>query len=306
VLRQVFIGLSESKRLRAVAEHSAIGQRTSRRFVAGTVLEDGVAATRAMNQQGLAVTLDHLGENVTNIEDARASAKSYHDMLDAIHANGLNANVSCKLTHLGYDVDPNTCRELVNGIVAHAARSNSFVRVDMEGSPYTQLTIDLVREAHQCVGDADAVGTVIQAYLHRSQADVEQLCTDGIRIRLVKGAYKEPPEIAFQKKSEVDSNFLSLTKMLLKSGLYHAIATHDERLIEETIRFAGEEKIDRHSFEFQMLYGIRRELQLQLVREGWKVRVYIPFGTEWYPYYMRRLAERPANVWFVAKNMFRA
>ncbi|MFB3815016.1 MAG: proline dehydrogenase family protein [Terriglobales bacterium] len=295
MLRQLFIGLSESKRIRRMAEHSPMGLRMSRRFVAGTTIENGIAATRAINQQGMSVTLDHLGENVTNAEEAKGSSQSYHQMLGAIRANQLNANVSCKLTHLGFDVDPCLCRELVCGMVTHAARLNNFVRVDMEGSAYTQRTIDLVRELHRSIGDADAVGTVIQSYLHRSERDVEQLCADGIRIRLVKGAYKEPPEIAFQKKHEVDANFLRLMKILLKSGLYHAIATHDERIIKDTIRFAGQEKISPDSFEFQMLYGIRRDLQAQLVREGWRMRVYIPFGTEWYPYFMRRLAERPAG-----------
>ncbi len=306
MLRQLFIGLSESKRIRDLAERSPLGQRTSRRFVAGTTLEEGMAATRTCNEQGMAVTIDHLGENVTNVAEARASAQSYHQVLDAIHTRGLNANVSCKLTHLGFDVDACLCKELICSLVTHAAGLRSFVRVDMEGSPYTQRTLDLVRELHRSVSDADAVGTVIQSYLHRSERDVEQLCAEGIRIRLVKGAYKEPPEIAFQRKSEVDASFVRLMKMLLKSGLYHAIATHDERIIEETICFAGKEKIAPDAFEFQMLYGIRRDLQQQLVREGWRVRVYIPFGTEWYPYFMRRLAERPANVWFIVKNMLRA
>ena len=304
MLRQLFIALSASRRMRAVAERSAIGLRVSSRFVAGTTVEAGVATTRAVNAVGMSVTLDHLGENVTNPEEARASAQSYHEMLDAIHANGLNANVSCKLTHLGLDVDETLCRELVCALVTHAARNGSFVRVDMEGSPYTQRTVDLVRDLHRTADDA--VGTVIQSYLRRSQADVEQLCAEGIRIRLVKGAYKEPPDIAFAKKSEVDASFQRLTKFLLKSGQYHAIATHDERIIEDTICFAGKEKIPHEAFEFQMLHGVRRDLQQQLVREGWRVRVYVPFGTEWYPYFMRRLAERPANVWFIAKNFFRA
>jgi proline dehydrogenase len=225
-------------------------------------------------------------------------------MLDAIHANALCANVSCKLTHLGLDVNQELCEELVCGMVAHAARFQSFVRVDMEGSPYTQRTLDLVRRLHRTAGDA--VGTVIQSYLHRSQADVEQLCAEGIRIRLVKGAYKEPPDIAFPRKSDVDASFVRLTKYLLKSGLYHAIATHDERIIAETVRFAAQEKIPADAFEFQLLHGVRRDLQQQLARDGWRVRIYVPFGTEWYPYFMRRLAERPANAWFIARNLLRA
>jgi len=306
VLRQLFIALSESQKMRAFAEASPLGRRTSRRFVAGTTVEEGMAVTRAMNEAGISVTIDHLGENVSTPDEARVSAKSYHEVLEAIRSNGLNANISCKLTHLGLDIDEKLCRELVCSLVAHASRDNNFLRVDMEGSAYTQRTIDLVRALHHSVGGADAVGTVLQAYLRRSESDVQELCAEGIRIRLVKGAYREPPEIAFPKKAEVDANFLSLTKVLLKSGLYHAIATHDERLIQQTIAFATREKIDQGKFEFQMLHGVRRDLQQQLVRDGWRVRVYVPFGTEWYPYFMRRLAERPANVWFIAKNLFRS
>jgi len=208
---------------------------------------------------------------------------------------------------MGLDVDPNLAQEIVGGLVARAASSNpcNFVRVDMEGSPYTQRTLDMVRELHRKPGNAGAVGAVIQSYLRRSQRDVEQLLSDRIRIRLCKGAYKEPAEIAFQKKSEVDENYITLMKVLLKSGVYHGIATHDPRMIAATIDFARKENIAPTQFEFQMLYGIRRDLQQKLVSEGWRMRVYIPFGTEWYPYLMRRLAERPANLLFILKNLFR-
>jgi len=195
---------------------------------------------------------------------------------------------------------------LVAGLVAKAASLKSFVRVDMEGSPYTQRTLDFVHELHRMPGNGGVVGTVIQSYLHRSEQDVNDLLAQGIRIRLCKGAYKEPPEIAFQKKSEVDANYVKLMKILMKSGIYHGLATHDEAIIKEAKAFATREKIARDSFEFQMLHGIRRDLQQQLVRDGWGMRVYIPFGTEWYPYFMRRLAERPANVFFIVKNFFRA
>ena len=195
---------------------------------------------------------------------------------------------------------------LVAGLVAKAASLKSFVRVDMEGSPYTQRTLDFVHELRRMPGNRGVVGTVIQSYLHRSEQDVNDLLAQGIRIRLCKGAYKEPPEIAFQKKSEVDANYVKLMKILMKSGIYHGLATHDEAIIKESKAFATREKIARDSFEFQMLHGIRRDLQQQLVREGWGMRVYIPFGTEWYPYFMRRLAERPANVFFIVKNFFRA
>lgn len=306
VLRALFISLSESRSLRAIAEKSAIGRRISTRFVAGTQVEDVLRATQAINQAGPTVSIDNLGENVTNVEEARQSAALYHQLLDDIARLGLKANISLKLTHMGLDVDENLARDLVSGLVAKAASLNSFVRVDMEGSPYTQRTLDFVHELHRMPGNRGIVGTVIQSYLHRSEKDVENLLADGIRIRLCKGAYKEPPEIAFQKKSEVDANYVKLMKMLMKSGIYHGLATHDEAIINEAKAFAVRENIARDCFEFQMLHGIRRDLQQQLVREGWGVRVYIPFGTEWYPYFMRRLAERPANVLFIIKNFFRA
>jgi proline dehydrogenase len=306
VLRALFISLSESRSLRGIAENSAIGRRISTRFVAGTQVEDVLRATRAINEAGPTVSIDNLGENVTNVEEARQSAALYHQLLDDIARLGLKANISLKLTHMGLDVDENLARDLVSGLVAKAASLKSFVRVDMEGSPYTQRTLDFVHELHRMPGNRGIVGTVIQSYLHRSENDIENLLADGIRIRLCKGAYKEPPEIAFQKKSEVDANYVKLMKILMKSGIYHGLATHDEAIMNEAKAFAVREKIARDSFEFQMLHGIRRDLQQQLVREGWGMRVYIPFGTEWYPYFMRRLAERPANVLFIIKNFFRA
>ena len=305
MLRALFIWLSESRALRAVAERSSIGQRTSSRFVAGTTVEDAMAATRAMNDLGLTVSIDNLGENVTNPEEARQSAALYHKLLEEITARGLKANVSLKLTHMGLDIDEKLAHENVCLLVARAAGCHSFVRVDMEGSLYTQRTLDVVRELHRVPGHQDAVGAVIQSYMRRSQRDVEELLAERIRIRLCKGAYKEPPEMAFQKKSEVDSNYVELMKVLLKSGLYHGIATHDERIIKATKAFARAEKVPPDSFEFQMLHGIRRDLQQRLVRDGWRMRVYIPFGTEWYPYLMRRLGERPANVFFIARNLLR-
>jgi len=306
VLRALLISLSESRSLRAIAEKSAIGRRISTRFVAGTQVEDVLRATKAINQAGATVSIDNLGENVTNVEEARESAGLYHQLLDDIARLGLKANISLKLTHMGLDIDEKLARELVAGLVAKAASLKSFVRVDMEGSPYTQRTLDFVHELHRMPGNRGVVGTVIQSYLHRSEQDVNDLLAQGIRIRLCKGAYKEPPEIAFQKKSEVDANYVKLMKILMKSGIYHGLATHDEAIIKEAKAFATREKIARDSFEFQMLHGIRRDLQQQLVRDGWGMRVYIPFGTEWYPYFMRRLAERPANVFFIVKNFFRA
>lgn len=305
MLRALFIWLSESKRLRRIAEHSPSGRKNSRRFVAGETLEEVLAATAAVNQLRQSVSIDNLGENVTNAEEARSSAALYGQLLDHIAVRKLDANVSLKLTHMGLDVDAKLAEELVSGLVAHAKRTGNFVRVDMEGSPYTQRTLDFVQKLHAEPSNQGVVGAVIQSYLRRSQADVDGLLSARIRIRLCKGAYQEPPELAFQKKSEVDANYVRLMKMLLKSGAYHGIATHDPRMIEATIAFARAEKVPAEAFEFQMLYGIRRDLQQQLVRDGWRMRVYIPFGTEWYPYFMRRLAERPANVFFVLKNLFR-
>jgi proline dehydrogenase len=306
LLRAFFIALSENKALRRFSEQSSIGRKLSGRFVAGMTVDECLRATQAMNALGMSVSIDNLGENVTNPDEARESAALYSELLDQIHARKLNANVSLKLTHMGLDVDAALAREITSSLVAKAAGLNSFVRVDMEGSPYTQRTLDLVHELHRQPGIGGHVGAVIQAYLRRSEKDVEDLLNNAIRIRLCKGAYKEPPEIAFPNKSDVDANYVKLMKMLLKSGIYHGIATHDEKMIAATKQFASQEKIPAAAFEFQMLYGVRRDLQQRLVREGYNMRVYIPFGTEWYPYFMRRLAERPANAVFVLKNLFRA
>jgi len=307
VLRALFISLSESRSLRAAAERSSLGRRISGRFVAGTQVADALRAAYTVNQMGLGVSIDNLGENVTNAEEARASGQLYHELLDEIGARKLDANISLKLTHMGLDVDETLARELVSGLVAKAASMtpHNFVRVDMEGSPYTQRTLDFVHELHRAPRNQGCVGAVIQSYMRRAESDIEKLLAEGIRIRLCKGAYKEPPEIAFQEKSEVDANYVKLMKILMKSGIYHGLATHDEKIINEAEGFATREGIARDAFEFQMLYGIRRDLQQRLVRDGWRMRVYIPFGTEWYPYFMRRLAERPANVLFIARHMLR-
>ncbi len=308
MLRALFVRLSENRSLRGFAEQSAIGRRVSGRFVAGTEIADAVRVTQVVNRAGMSVTIDNLGENVTNPEEARHSAELYHQILTAIAENRLNANISLKLTHMGLDMDEGLARELVGGLVAKAASMTppGFVRVDMEGSPYTQRTLDFVHKLHRLPENENSVGTVIQAYLKRSESDVEKLLGEGIRIRLCKGAYKEPPDIAFESKADVDANYVKLMKILMKSGVYHGMATHDANIIREAQAFATKEKIARDRFEFQMLYGIRRDLQQSLVRDGWRMRVYIPFGTEWYPYFMRRLGERPANVFFIARNLLRA
>jgi proline dehydrogenase len=305
ILRSAFIALSRNQPIRHFAESSALGRRMSSRFVAGMEIEDVLKAASSLETQGIASTLDSLGENVNTPEEARHSADIYHRLLDAIESRRLNANVSVKLTQMGMDLGHDLAGEIVSELVDHAVTAKTFVRVDMEGSEYTQATIDLVRGLHRVPANRGHVGIVIQAYLLRSEQDIATLTADGIRIRLCKGAYKEPPGVAFPEKADVDANFVKLTQTLLTSGAYHGIATHDEAMVSATKQFVRESRIDPKSFEFQMLYGVRRDLQRALVAEGFNVRVYVPFGAEWYPYFMRRLAERPANVLFIAKNMLK-
>jgi len=280
----------------------------SGRFVAGMSVEEALASCRRVNSEGIAVSLDSLGESVTTEAEARKSADIYHELLDAIEARQLNANVSVKLSQVGMDFDPALAERIVGEMVEHAAAVKSFVRIDMEGSPYTEATIAMTeRLAAKFPG---SVGTVLQAYLFRTEADTERLLGEGIRIRLCKGAYKEGPEIAFPAKADVDANYVRLMKRMVTfakdgRGVFCGIATHDEAIVEQMRAFVRENKIDKRAFEFQMLYGVRRDLQRKLAAEGFGVRVYIPFGPEWYPYFMRRLAERPANVLFLAKNFFK-
>jgi proline dehydrogenase len=310
LLRSAFIALSHNRQLRRFFEHSALGTRLNARFIAGMQPEDALRVAEAVNRQGISVTLDSLGESVTSATDAHRAADVYHRLLDSIAERGLDANISVKLTQMGLnpeiDQSPELAESIAENLVQHARSTQSFVRIDMEDSRLTQDTLDIVRRVHAHAGLRGAVGVVIQAYLYRSQADIEQLLADGIRVRLCKGAYNEPPEVAFPRKSEVDANFLRLAKMLVDSPIYHALATHDEALIAKVKAYAAEAAIAPSHFEFQMLYGVRRDLQRKLVSEGYRVRVYVPFGSEWYPYFMRRLAERPANVLFLAKNFFRA
>lgn len=305
VLRSAFIALSHNRTLRRFLEQSSIGVKLSSRFVAGMTLDDAMRVAEAVNRQGMAVTLDSLGENVTSETEAHKAAEVYHRLLDVIAARKLNANISVKLTQMGLELSPQLAETIAAGLVQHAHSTGTFVRIDMEDSRLTQVTLDIVRRLHARAGLRGSVGVVIQAYLYRSQADIEQLLADGIRVRLCKGAYKEPPDVAFPHKADVDRNFVRLTRMLLDSPVYHGIATHDENMIAAAKAFAAEHSIERSRFEFQMLYGVRRDLQRRLVQEGYKVRLYVPFGTEWYPYFMRRLAERPANAIFLARNFFR-
>jgi proline dehydrogenase len=283
-------------------ETSSLARRLSTRFVAGETLDEALAVARKLNAEGITVTLDHLGESVSTLAEAAEARDVYLRTLDAIHGNAIQGNVSLKLTQFGLDLSEEQCLANVDRLVQHAAELDSFVRVDMESSDYTDRTLDLVHTLHARHG---AVGVVIQSYLYRSQADVERLCTDKIRVRLCKGAYLEPADVAFPRKSDVDRSYQELTRYLLQHGVYPAIATHDEAVIRQICRFVAEGQIPLDSFEFQMLYGIRRDVQRRLVAGGYRVRLYVPFGKAWYPYYMRRLAERPANVFFMLRNLFR-
>jgi proline dehydrogenase len=305
-LRSALITLSRNRTLRRFCEQSRLGARLNSRFIAGTEPADALRATEAVNRQNIAVTLDSLGESVDSESAAHRAADVYHKLLESIQESRLNANVSIKLTQLGLELSPDLAESIAANLAEHARATGNFVRIDMEDSRLTQVTLDIVRRIHARPGIRGSVGIVIQAYLYRSQADVEQLLADGIRIRLCKGAYKEPPEVAFPRKSQVDANFLKLANMLLDSPLYHAFATHDDAMVAAVKKRALQQNIDPAGYEFQMLYGIRRDLQRKLVSQGHKVRVYVPFGQEWYPYFMRRLAERPANVLFVARNLFRS
>ena len=301
-MRTFFLFLSRQKHLRKWMETSRWARRWSGRFVAGDNLPDALATCQRINAEGISVTLDHLGENVTSLEEAAASRDAYARALAEIGKLKINGNVSLKLTQFGMDLSQDACRANVEQLVEQAAGMGNFVRVDMESSEYTDRTLDLVTDLH---ARYKSTGTVIQAYLYRSRKDVEMLCARGIRVRLCKGAYLEPPAVAFQKKSDVDRNYIELMRLLLETGVYPAIATHDEKIINETERFVESRKISRDAFEFQMLYGIRRDIQRRLVNEGYRLRLYVPYGQAWYPYFMRRLAERPANVFFLARNLLR-
>jgi proline dehydrogenase len=302
-MRKFFLFLSRQKQLRKWMETSGWARRLSARFVAGDNLPDALATCQRINAEGIAVTLDHLGENVTSLEEAAASRDTYLRALQEIVNLKIDGNVSLKLTQFGMDLSLAECAANVEALVSQAAALGNFVRVDMESSEYTDRTLDLVVRLHERY---KTTGTVIQAYLYRSRKDIEMVCARGIRVRLCKGAYLEPQTAAFPSKADVDRNFVELMNLLLENGVYPAIATHDEKIIEQAKRSVESRKIARDSFEFQMLYGIRRDIQKRLVSEGYRLRLYVPYGEAWYPYFMRRLAERPANVFFLARNLFRS
>ena len=305
LMRSAFIALSHNRTLRSFCENSRLGSRLSSRFVAGMEIEDALRVAEAVNKQGMAVSLDSLGESVSSEQEAQQAAQVYHQLLDAIAARKLNANISVKLTQMGLLLSPALAEDIATSLALHAKTTGSFVRIDMEDSSLTQVTLDIVRRLAARPELQGAIGIVIQAYLYRSQADIAALVADGIRVRLCKGAYNEPAEVAFHDKADVDANFIKLARVLLDSPTYHGLATHDEKMIADAKAFASQRCIEPSRFEFQMLYGVRRDLQAELIREGYNVRVYVPFGREWYPYFMRRLAERPANVIFIAKQLMR-
>ena len=301
VLRGVFIALSESPRAQQFVLRNRLARRASRRFVAGETLVEGLAVVREVTGAGLHASLNYLGEKTASPKEAEAAARMYIAILDAIHAGHLDCNLSVKLSQLGIAIEETLAETLLRRVLDVARRSGIFVRIDMEEAPLVEPTLALWRRLW-AAGFAN-VGVVIQAYLYRSPRDVEALVEAGARIRLVKGAYLEPPTVAFPRKRDVDAQYRLLAELLLRRGTYPAIATHDERLIDHARLLVAAEAIQPSRFEFQMIYGVRRDLQLALARQGYHVRVYIPFGEQWYPYFMRRLAERPANVLFLLRSL---
>jgi proline dehydrogenase len=304
VTRSALIYLSEHEGLKDFATKFRPFKKLTTRFVAGETIEQTVEAIRQINAEGCTASFDHLNESVTRVEETQAEVREYLRILASIDDTGIRSNASIKLTQFGLQIDPELAYKNVHTVVADAARRGNFVRIDMEGSDVTQKTIDIFKRLREEFGLND-VGIVLQSYLYRTYEDALQLLKLPARIRICKGAYNEPAEVAFPNKADVDANYIRVMQLLLSSGVYHGIATHDPRMIEATINFAQRENIGKDAFEFQMLYGVRRDLQRQLAKDGYNMRVYVPYGKTWYPYFMRRLAERPANVWFVLKNMLK-
>ena len=308
MMRTALLRLSRSAKARDAFTHYKFMQRAARRFVAGEMLEEALRVVQDLNHNRILATLDHLGENVSSEAEARAACEEYLNILDSIEQSKVQSNASLKLTQMGMDLSSERCYDNVRAIVERAKRYNNFVRIDMESSAYTDRTLQLYELLRK--DGFTNVGVVIQAYLCRSTKDIERLVEIGANVRLCKGAYQEPASIAFPQKEDVDANYTKLVELMLsektqQKSAYPALATHDEKLIEWVKRFTRERKISPDKFEFQMLYGIRRDLQQKLVQDGYRVRVYVSYGTHWYPYFMRRLAERPANVFFLLKNLVR-
>lgn len=308
MMRTILLRLSQNHSIQSAFSRYRFAQRAARRFIAGERLDEAIAAIRELNAQNILATLDHLGENTTNEREAIAAADEYLAILDTIAQTKVQSEISLKLTQMGLDISFELCLQNMRRIVERARGYKNFVCIDMESSAYTDRTLDLYETLRR--EGFDNVGPVIQAYLRRSERDVERLIDWGVKVRLCKGAYQEPPSVAFPNKRDVDANYIKLLEMLFspraqEKGVYPAIATHDEKIIRWAIDYVQHHKISRDRFEFQMLYGIRRDLQQKLAQEGYRVRVYVSYGTHWYPYFMRRLAERPANVLFLVKNLLK-
>ncbi|MFN0087131.1 MAG: proline dehydrogenase family protein [Blastocatellia bacterium] len=300
VSRAALLYLSRRHELKAIFSKFPGFKQVTRRFIAGENIDDAITAIQELNKIGITASFDHLGESTVSKAEAESDVREYLHVLERIEATGVDSNVSVKLTQLGLDIDEAYCLENTRRIVQAARGWNNFVRIDMEDSSKTDATLRIFRALFYEYGN---VGIVLQAYLYRTEKDLEEVLSLGGRVRLCKGAYQEPESVAFPKKEDVDASFIALMRRLLTSGVYHGIATHDERMITATRDFVEREGISKDVFEFQMLYGVRRDLQLKLARDGYRMRTYVPYGEYWYPYFMRRLAERPANVWFVLRNL---
>jgi proline dehydrogenase len=308
-LRHVLLYLSTAAWARRLVTGFPLAWQVASRFVAGTDREAALEVTHQLNARGMSVTLDYLGESVSNEQEALAARSEISILLQRIHEAGVNANVSLKLTQLGLELDERLAQDNLLALLERAGQFHNRIRIDMEDSPTIDAALRIYHTARDQCG-YDNVGVVIQSYLYRSEEDVCQLAKEGAWIRLVKGAYAEPPEVAYPLKADTDANLIKLSRMTMseearRNGVYPAIATHDEAIIEDIIAYAAANRIPSDVYEFQMLYGIRRELQESLVRRGYQMRIYVPYGTAWYPYFVRRLAERPANLWFFLSNLFR-
>ncbi len=304
ISRKIILTVADNPSVRRIVTKYGMATPSSfaRRFVAGETLDEAVEAVKDLNEKGITATLDLLGESVNTVEETRSARDQVIEILDKIHETGIDSNVSVKLTQLGLDLGDDICTENVKAILMRAKQYDNFVRIDMEGSDYTQRTLDIFKYMFDRF--SGYVGIVLQSYLYRTESDVRQMNQTGSRVRLCKGAYREPEIVAFRKKEHTDLNYVRCLELLLTKGVYPAVATHDEDVIEKTKELAAKHEIAKEKFEFQMLYGIRRDLQNQLVEEGYRMRVYIPFGSQWYPYYSRRLGERLGNVFFILKNLY--
>ncbi|HUM72206.1 MAG TPA: proline dehydrogenase family protein [Chloroflexota bacterium] len=309
-LRSVLLYLSTAVWAQYLVSHTGLAWRVASRFIAGETVDDAITAARAVNSRGLLATLNYLGEHVHTPQEAGYARDEIVRLLDCIHQSGVEANVSVKPSQLGLNVDPNLLYENLHIVLDRARQTNNRVRIDMEESSTVDTTLGIYRRLRDEDGYGRHVGVVIQAYLYRSEQDIAALAAEGAWVRLCKGAYAEPPEVAFPQKADTDANFVHLAQIMLspaaqQQGMYPCFATHDEKMVQAILEFAQRQQIPKDAFEFQMLYGIRRELQEQLAAQGYRVRVYIPYGTAWYPYFVRRLAERPANLWFFIGNLLR-